>query len=186
MGDMDPEFRAEVQTKKFKQVWSRYAKKKGSLRLCKAIMRAYWGERRSELRSSSGLSCAGHHSSCVWDACSILLVPFAGIPSGLGGWGLDARVLADRRDDGIAIFSVHALRALGHLHCKKHTNDRISWEERRSKHFWVWLARRSSQSVQPPRRPTPKARSSTASPQIPLRCLVWDIESVVFSSFPSW
>ena len=42
MGKMDPDFRAEVQTRKFERNWSRYKNKKGSLRLCKSLMRTYW------------------------------------------------------------------------------------------------------------------------------------------------
>lgn len=50
MGEMDPEFRAEVQTKNFNDVWSRYKNKKGSLRLCRALMRTYWSKRKSKRR----------------------------------------------------------------------------------------------------------------------------------------
>ena len=44
MGDMDPDFKAEVQTQKLNKSWSLYKHKQGSIRLVRAIIRTHWGE----------------------------------------------------------------------------------------------------------------------------------------------
>ena len=42
MGDLDPEYSSQLQTRKLDKVWSKYKNEKGKLRLCKAVLRTYW------------------------------------------------------------------------------------------------------------------------------------------------